>query len=137
MTHLLDTTALLALMLDEAGADDVQALVDDERTRLAVSVLTKAEVWARLKSLGREAAFEEEWKFILPLFDAVLPVDQAVVDQSIALRRGTPERLPATDSMIAATAAVHGVALVHRDEHFRFIPAELLPSIDLSSPPAA
>ena len=136
MTHLLDTTALMALMLDETGAEDVQALVNDERTRLAVSVLTKAEVWARLKSLGREVVFEEEWKIILPLFDAVLPVDQAVVDQSIVLRRLTPERLPATDSMIAATAAVHRLVLVHRDEHFRFIPAEVLPSIDLSVPTA-
>lgn len=137
MTHLLDATALLALMLDEFGADDVQALVDDERTCLAVSVLTKAEVWARLKALGREAVFEEEWMLILSLFDAVLPVDLAVVDQSVALRRGTPERLPTTDSIIAATAAVHGLVLVHRDAHFRSIPAGLLPSIDLPVPPAA
>jgi predicted nucleic acid-binding protein len=137
MTHLLDTTALLALVLDEGGAEAVQNLLNEEQAGVAVSVLTKAEVWSRLKSLGRDAVFEEEWKALLPLFDAVLSVDPHVVDQSIALRRATPDRLPTTDSLIAATAAVHSLVLVHRDAHFQSIPADRLTCLDLTTSPAA
>jgi predicted nucleic acid-binding protein len=132
MTHLFDTTALLALMLRESGSEQVQALFEDDRTSAGVSVLTKAEIWARLKSLGREADFEEEWEVLRSLFDGVLPVDEGVVDQSIALRRAAPERLPTTDALIAATAASHGVVLVHRDAHMRTIPRTYLTQLDLA-----
>jgi predicted nucleic acid-binding protein len=133
MTHLLDTTALLALVLRESGSEQVQALFEDDRTSAVVSVLTKAEIWARLKSLGREADFEDEWKILLSLFDAVLPVDEKVVDQSIALRRTSPERLPTIDALIAATAANHGLVLVHRDAHMRTIPHTDLTQLDLAA----
>lgn len=133
MTHLLDTTALLALMLDEPGAEQVQALVEDDRARLAVSILTKAEIWARLKSLDRDSIFEEEWALLLPMLDAVLPVDQLVVDESISLRRAAQKRLPMTDSLIAATSAVHGLVLVHRDAHMRSIPSVELKQLDLAA----
>jgi len=135
MTHLFDTTAVLVLMLQEPGVNRVHALFDDDHTSAAISVLTKAETWARLKNLGRDAEFEEEWNVLLGLFDAVLPVDGIVVDQSIALRRATRKRLPTTDSLIAATAKAHGLVLVHRDSHFLSIPPNLLATIDLSNMP--
>ncbi|MEX2579583.1 MAG: PIN domain-containing protein [Verrucomicrobiales bacterium] len=137
MTHLLDTTALLALMLDEAGGERVETLIDDDQVEVAISVLTKAETWARLKSLGREAAFEEEWRILLPLFGAVLEVDEGVVDASLSLRGLATSRLPSMDALIAGTAVRHQLILVHRDAHFRAIPEEELPSIDLTEFPAS
>lgn len=131
MTHLLDTSAFLAFFFDEKGADPVRSLFEDDRNRIAISVMTKVEFWARLKSLGREADFEREWSLHLPLFSAMLEVDDVVAERSITLRRATSQRLPTTDVIIAATAAVHHLVLVHRDPHLRSIPAEELPQIDL------
>lgn len=134
MTHLLDTTALLAFILGETGSEKVRALIEDDRCRLAVSVLTKVEFRSRLKSIGRETVFEEEWALHLPLFDAVLDVDERAADLSITLRRACSDRLPMVDALIAATATAHRLTLVHRDAHFRAIPAELVPQVDLLEP---
>lgn len=131
MTHLLDTSAFLAFFFDEEGAEHVRSLFDDGRNHIGISVLTKVEFWARLKSLGRDGDFGHEWGLVLPLFDAVLGVDDSVAERSIALRCAATRRLPTIDVLIAATAAVHGLVLVHRDPHFRSIPADHLPQIDL------
>ncbi len=135
MTYLLDTSALLAFFLGEWGAEPVRALFDDNRHRVAISVITKVEFWTRLKSLGREADFEREWSMLQPLFDAVLEVDDAVAEQAIRLRCATPQRLPTVDALIAATAAVHGLTLVHRDPHFREIPPNAFQQLDLGDTP--
>ncbi|RME96040.1 MAG: PIN domain-containing protein [Verrucomicrobia bacterium] len=135
MTHLLDSSALLALVLDEPGAAMVAGLCQRPDCSLAVSVLSKAELWSRLKSLGCEEAFEREWSLFEPMIEAVLPVDEAVVDESLLLRRSCPSRLPMVDSLIAGTARVHNLVLVHRDRHFRGIPGELLTQWDLAAAP--
>jgi predicted nucleic acid-binding protein len=131
VTHLLDTSALLAFILNETGADRLRPIFEDERHGIAISVLTKVEFWSRLRSIGREAELEREWALHLPLFDAVLGVDEAVADASLSLRRATPRRLPTIDALIAATAATHKLILVHRDVHFRAIPVDLLRRVDL------
>lgn len=115
----------------------MRALFDDDRHRVAVSIITKVEFWTRLKSLGREADFEREWSLLQPLFDAVLGVEEAVAEQAIRLRRATTRRLPTVDALIAATAAVHGLALVHRDPHFRSIPANAFRQLDLGDAPTS
>jgi len=126
MTHLLDSSAFLAYFFNEPGKPRVEQLLTDETASLGLSVLTASEFWSRLKQEGREAVFDEEWADHLPLFDAILPVDWAVTQRAVAIRRATPSRLPTIDSLIAASAAVQSAVLVHRDPHFRAIPGELL-----------
>jgi predicted nucleic acid-binding protein len=41
-------------------------------------------------------------------------------------------RLPAIDSLIAATALVHEACLVHKDKHMAAIPPEVLPTLNLA-----
>jgi len=51
----------------------------------------------------------------------VLPLDQPVLDQAVALRR--QKRMSLGDSLVAATALVHGLALVTRNiTDFRWVP---------------
>lgn len=52
-------------------------------------------------------------------------------ETAIHLRAVTPQRLPMIDGLIAATAAVHGLTLVHRDPHLAAIPAGVLKQIKL------
>lgn len=126
MTHLLDSSAILALYFGETGADRVRELLVDPQHSVALSVLTAAEFSSRLRAEGAEEAFEADWDRLSNLVSAVLPVSLTVVRRSIALRRAATERLPLIDALIAATAAESGAILVHRDPHFASIPKSLL-----------
>lgn len=133
MTHLLDSSALLAHYFEEQGGEQVRKLFENEDAPMLLSVLSVSEFWARLKSEGHEAHFESEWKQQQELFDRILDVDRLVTERAIAIRRATPSRLPMVDALIAATASLHNAVLVHRDPHFRAIPAKILRQLDLDA----
>mgnify|MGYP001327176070 CR=1 FL=1 len=133
MTHLLDSSAFLAYFLGEPEGEHVRSLLVDENNSIAISVLSALELWARLKALNRDVSFEQEWELHSPLFDAILEVDWSIIERAIVIRRVTPQRLPTIDSLIAATASVHSLTLVHCDPHFRPVPLELLRQLDLEA----
>jgi predicted nucleic acid-binding protein len=137
VTHLLDSSALLALYYDEGGSQQVRQLFEEDDTPILLSVLSVSEFWSRLKSEGHESAFESEWKQQQQLFDHILNVDWSVTERAIAIRRATPARLPMVDALIAATASLHNAVLVHRDPHFRAIPPKLLRQLDIDPSAAA
>ncbi|MCB0085197.1 MAG: hypothetical protein KDE47_29860 [Caldilineaceae bacterium] len=45
-------------------------------------------------------------------FTEIIAVDSQVAQAAIQLRSATPQRLPTIDSLVAATAMVHGLTLV-------------------------
>ncbi len=55
MTHLLDTSALLAHYLAEPGAERVQALLEDAAVVAGASILSLYEFELRLHQLGVDA----------------------------------------------------------------------------------
>jgi predicted nucleic acid-binding protein len=126
MTHLLDTSALLAFYLQEPGLDAVKAILKNPDHEVGLSAPSVLEFWSALHRRNLADRFEAEWQLLQPLFSEVVPVTETVAVRAIQLRRQTPARLPAIDALIAATAAVHGAVLVHRDPHFRAIPENLL-----------
>lgn len=126
MTHLLDSSALLALYFQEPGWDRVANLLNDERSTTGLSVLTTMEFWSRLRAVGAESAFQPAWSKIVDTILDQRPVTMPVVMEALRLRQAASARLPTVDALIAATAAVHGAVLVHRDPHFAAIPTELL-----------
>ena len=126
MTHLLDSSAFFAYFFGEPGKEQVEQLFEDDKASIGLSVLTAVELWARLQAEGHEEAFEEEWEAHLPLFENVVAADMKVARKAVELRRKAGKRVPAVDSLIAASASVSGAILVHRDPHFLSIPeAEL------------
>jgi predicted nucleic acid-binding protein len=126
MTHLLDSSAFFAFFFNERGRERVESLIGDPAAQVGLSVVTSVELWARLKAEGRAEVFDQEWAEHQPLFDRVIPIDLEVCQLAIKLRGCATDRLPTIDSLIAATAAAHNAVLVHRDPHFRAIPAEML-----------
>ena len=131
MTHLLDSSAWLAHLFGLPGVEQVNSLFDDPRITVHLSVLSIPEVYARLNSLGQPEHWEEVWTTYSALFSKVLPVDEAVAHQAVRLRATTPQRLPTIDSLIAATATIHQLTLVHRDPHMAAIPADSLRQMQL------
>ena len=127
MTHLLDTSALLAHYFAEPGAERVQALFEDYAVVAGASILSLYEFELRLHQLGADAATRAaELSRYRALLDEVVDVDEAVRGEAIRLRTGAIAHVAAMDILIAATASLKKATLVHRDPHFAAIPATLL-----------
>lgn len=135
MTHLLDTSAILAHARGEWGADQVQRLFEQEDASILVCSVTLAELAGRLRELG--ATPEEAWTQVLgyvEALDGIVPVDETVARESDRLRVASPIRLPLVDAVIAAAARTRSAILVHRDRHLRGLDAGLVQQIDLGVP---
>lgn len=129
--YLLDSSAWLAHLLGESGMEEVTALFAKEDRAVSLSALSLPEVYIRLKALGQEARWSTVWATYQPLFTQILATDVTIAQAAIRLRVTTAQRLPTIDSLIAATAAVHGLTLVHRDPHLAAIPTGALKQIKL------
>ena len=127
MTHLLDTSALLAHYFAEPGANRVQALFEDEAASPGTSILAVFEFELRLRQLGLDADTRAgELARYRALLDDVVDVNESVRAEAIRLRSGATAHVAAMDILIAATASSNGAILLHRDPHFAAIPASLL-----------
>ncbi len=127
MTHLLDTSDLLAHYLAEPGATLVQALFDNTAVVAGTSILALCEFELRLHQLGMDAATRAgEVSRYRALLSEVVPVDEAIRSEAVRLRISATARASAMDTLIAATATACGATLVHRDPHFTAIPASEL-----------
>ena len=111
--HLLDTSALLAHCQNESGAYHVGKILDQYRAD--VTVVSWLEQRIRLDLLQVQPSIVEE--------DVALA---AGTKEAYRIRRASPTRLPALDSLIAGAARTHGLRHLHRDNHFRTIPSRLL-----------
>ncbi|HTV43183.1 MAG TPA: PIN domain-containing protein [Candidatus Sulfotelmatobacter sp.] len=127
MTHLLDTSALLAHYLAEPGATRVQALFEDATAVTGTSIVALFEFEIRLHQLGVDPATRmAETNRYRALLSEIVNVDEAVRTEAVRLRTGATARASAMDTLIAATASLRGATLVHRDPHFMVIPAAML-----------
>jgi len=127
MTHLLDTSALLAHYLAENGAERVPALFEDETIAAGTSILAWFEFELRLCQLGVDASTRAvELGRYRALLDEVVDVNETVRSEAIRLRAGASAHVAAMDVLIAATASHRNATLVHRDPHFTVIPGNLL-----------
>ncbi len=58
VTHILDTSAWLAHLFEEPGADQISELFKQNDNQVGVSVASLVEAYARLRAVGRAAEFE-------------------------------------------------------------------------------
>ena len=127
MTHLLDTSALLAHYLAEHGAERVQSLFEEAAVVTGTSILALYEFELRLHQLGVDAATRTvELNRYRVLLNEVVDLDEAVRSEAIRLRTNATAHVAAVDVLIAATASLKNATLVHRDPHFAAIPGSWL-----------
>lgn len=118
--YLLDTSALVAHVLGEPGADEVDALIQSGQA--FVAAVTWLELRVRLQGLPGSDE-------VIRLYGEELGTVDVTQQSAVAayeLRRGTPERLPLVDSLIAGAAKARDFELIHRDGHMAAIPPGLL-----------
>jgi predicted nucleic acid-binding protein len=118
-SFVLDTSALLALRSDEAGADRVEALLSrakKNQCRLLASFMSRMEVlYIVWRGEGEDAA-----RHALRLMDSFavewISCEPNILE--IASRIKAHGRLSVADSWIGATAVAYGATLVHKDPEF-------------------
>lgn len=124
--YLLDTNAISEPKRARPDAGVVAWLNDQLLTDLHLSVLTIGELRRGIIRLGpgRRRDDLDFWlaQVVLRFGDRILPVDLAVTERWAALaetQRAAGRSADMTDEMIAATAHVHGLAVVTRNvRHF-------------------
>jgi predicted nucleic acid-binding protein len=116
LRYVLDTSAVLALRDDEAGAARVHRIIDAARKRRAgvyLSFMTRMELLYRIAA----SEGEEEAAAALRLLDA-LPLHWVTCEPAIlvtAARLKQKGGLSIADAWIAATAVSRDAVLVHKD----------------------
>jgi predicted nucleic acid-binding protein len=123
--YLLDTSAILALRDDEAGADDVADILQRglrRENRCMVCFITLMEVLYRVwKDEGEEAGrLAYEQCLALPL--VIRHEDEELLQKAAELKAKYP--LSLADAWIAAAAILEGAVLVHKDPEFEAVQSE-------------
>ena len=120
MSYLVDTNVLSELVRPRADERVAEWVRSAPAAGLFVSVLTLGEIRKGAERL-QAGARRERLRLLLErdvatLFHGrVLPVDSAVADRWGRLLAAAGRTLPAIDSLLAATALVHGLRLVTRN----------------------
>ena len=120
MSYLIDTNVLSELRRKAPNPGVVAWFEERPATTLYVSVLTLGEIRKGIEALGkskRKLKLLDWLETELPAFFAgrILPIDEAVADRWGRLVAAAGRPLPAIDSLLAATALTHGLALVTRN----------------------
>jgi predicted nucleic acid-binding protein len=132
VTHVLDTSAILAHFFDEQGAEAVQALWAAKGPRPGICAVTIAELRGRLElELGDSSEAESALEGYLGELTVCLPVDRAVAELAFQIRAAATRRIPLVDALIAATARAAGAVLVHKDPRMSLIPDSVVKQLAL------
>lgn len=120
MSYLIDTNVLSELRRKEPNPDVVAWFEERPATTLYISVLSLGEIRKGIEALGkskRKLKLLDWLETELPAFFSgrVLPIDEEVADRWGRLLASAGRPLPAIDSLLAATALTHGLALVTRN----------------------
>jgi predicted nucleic acid-binding protein len=125
-SYFLDTSALLAHYLNEAGAQRIQAILEEEGSEVSISALSVAEMARRLVALGTDPAAARSTALEYAGLSTVTSIDTATSVRAFELGSACETRLPLVDALIAAGALLSKAILVHRDPHFNGIPEGLI-----------
>jgi len=132
MIYLLDTSALLVMFRKEPGAEKVAEVFADPSNEVLLCALSVAEFGRKMREMGMgEGDARNVLDTFIPMFTAIVAVDDAVARASLSLIEKMPTRLPLADSLIAAAAVIRAACLVHRDKHLAVIPGTILQQVGL------
>ena len=125
LTHILDTSAVLAHYFGEPGAERVSELWRLRTNRIAICALTLPELRTALeRAVSDTEEVERVFRLYTDELSVTVPATRSVAESAIALRKVATERLPLVDSIIAACAREESAVLVHRDPHLTTIPQD-------------
>lgn len=124
ITHVFDTSAVLAHYFNEPGAEEVDRIWQDHRNEIGLCALSVTELRGRLGALVSDAIeVERAMRLYTEEITTVVAVDRTVARRAAVLRQTAGLPLPLIDAVIAATAGLASAILVHRDPHYAALAA--------------
>lgn len=125
-TYVLDTSALLTLIEDEAGADVVQNIIESagsDNVRILVSFMSFMEVF--YITLQKRDIEEAQTRVYLMESLPITRVESTASLSVTAARLKAKHRISVADAWIAALAVERNAVLIHKDPEFEQAEDEL------------
>ena len=127
ITHVLDTSAILAHYFQEPGAEKVHALLADNAVEAGLPALALLDLKSRLAATVPDAAeAHRAFQLYSEELIAAIPVTRAIVEDAEALLAQPAHQLTLLEAIAAATARQERAVLVHRDPNLARLPDGLL-----------
>lgn len=129
--YILDTTALMAFIEDEEGADQVEKVLREaylNRVKVLASVMSIMEGYHCLLKGGNEEVARDFYLYL-----KVLPVEIAGINERIIIKAGEIKAnfsLTTAEAWIAASAMEYKATLIHKEPSYEVF-GSLLPMIIL------
>jgi hypothetical protein len=142
VSYLIDTNVVSEAVRPRPNASVLRWLKEVPNTALHMSVLTLGEIRSGAEKLKDEARRERlrlwvENELTAWFEDRLLPVDATVAERWGRLVAQVGRPVPAIDSLLAATALVHGLRLVTGNvEDFAFVDLDIVNPWEAAGPPA-
>lgn len=126
ITHVFDTSAILAHYFHEPGAEQVNALLADNSVEIGLPAIALIELKSRLAaSVGDPAEARRAFHLYAEELIAAIPVTREVIARAEDIIQRSGRQLTLLEAIAAATAKNEGAVLVHRDRNLADIPGDL------------
>ncbi len=127
ITHVFDTSAILAHYFQEPGAEQVHALLADNAVEAGLSAIALLDLKSKLVASVPDAAeAHRAFQLYSEELIAAIPVTRDIVEAAEALLARAGHTLTLLEAIAAATAQREGAILVHRDPNIARLPDGLL-----------
>lgn len=115
ITHVFDTSSLLAHFFHEPGAEQVHALLADNSAEIALPALALIDLKSRLTTtVGDAQEAARAFHLYADELVTIVPVTREIVARAETLLAAPDNRLTLLEAIVAATAQQEGAVLVHR-----------------------
>jgi predicted nucleic acid-binding protein len=134
VTFLFDTSTLLLHYFKAPGSDWIHRIMTDTTNAIMIAAVSITELGRRLVATGCDPTEARSVALsYAAMCERVISVDTAASVRAFELGVASRARIPLVDALIAACASIADATLVHRDDHFLAIPADLLCQVDAAS----
>ncbi len=126
ITHVFDTSAILAHYFHEPGAEQVNALLADNSVEIGLPATSLLDLKTRLtSSVGDPAEARRAYHLYAEELIAAIPVTREIITRAEEILQRSGDRLTLLEAIAAATARHEGAVLVHRGHNLARVPGDL------------
>ncbi|MBK8475394.1 MAG: PIN domain-containing protein [Opitutaceae bacterium] len=127
ITHVFDTSAILAHYFHEPGAELVNELLADNSAEVGIPAIELLELKRQLnRTLPDATEAQRAFRLYADELIAPIPVTREIVARALLLIERMGDQLSPSEAILAATAQHEGAILVHRTAPLAVLPANVL-----------
>ena len=127
ITHVFDTTAILAHYFHQPGAEQVNDLLTDNSVEVGLPATELLELKSQLeRTLPDSAEARRAFHLYADELITTLPITRTIATRAESLLEKTDGTLDQREAILAATAHEENAILVHRNPHLARLPATFL-----------